>query len=91
MDFVKGSNIVHLPDPDWSPGVKALIDQLLVWEPGRSGAKLRMDGPMCLWFFELRARNYINLGSDGVPQTHARSRFQTGRQRRRQGVMPSAY
>lgn len=91
QDFVRGSNLIHLPDPDWSPGVKALIDQLLVWEPGRSGAKLRMDGPMALWFLELRARNYINLGSSGTPQTHARSRFQTPRSRRRQGVMPAGY
>lgn len=89
QDFTKGSNLIHLPDPDWSPGVKALIDQLLTWEPGRSGAKLRMDGPMCLWFFEIRARNYINLGASGTPQTHATGRFTTARQLRRRGVMPA--
>jgi len=85
------TNWVQIPDPDLSPGVRALIDQLLTWQPGRSGAKLRMDGPMCLWFLELRARIYTLGGTDGPPATHARSRFMTPRAIRRQGVVPVGF
>jgi hypothetical protein len=60
--FVAGSNLIQLPDPDMSQGVKSLIEELLTWVPGRRGSKLRQDGPMALWFFETRAR--IILGHD---------------------------
>jgi hypothetical protein len=86
-----GTNLVQIPDPDKSPGIRALIDQLLTWQPGKSGAKLRMDGPMCLWFMDLRARNYT-LGTDGrPPATHAHSRFLSPRAARRRGVIPVGY
>jgi hypothetical protein len=84
-----GNNIIHLPDPDVSPGIKALIEQLVSWVPGKSGAKLRMDGPMCLWFAELRARLYVmGRTGDNPPASHARSRFMTPRAINRQGVVP---
>jgi hypothetical protein len=87
-----GNNLIELPDPDNSPGVKALIDQLVTWVPGVSGAKLRMDGPMCLWFAELRARLYLLGRAQGEsPVTHARSRFSTPRSRARQGVVPAGF
>lgn len=60
--FVEGSNLIELPDPDSSPGTKTLIEELLVWIPGKRGKQLRQDGPMALWFFELRAR--VILGDD---------------------------
>ena len=60
--FVAGSNLIELPDPDMSQGVKSLIEELLTWVPGKRGSKLRQDGPMALWFFETRAR--IILGHD---------------------------
>lgn len=87
-----GNNLIRLPDPDFSPGIKALIEQLVTWVPGKSGAKLRMDGPMCAWFAELRARLYV-VGRTGEspPVTHARSRFITPRAARRQGVVPVGY
>jgi hypothetical protein len=83
-------NVIHLPDPDFSPGIKALIEELLTWVPGRLGRQLRQDGPMALWFAELRARAYT-LGGDRKPQTHARSRFSSPRARARQGVVPAGY
>ena len=79
-------NLIHLPDPDFSPGIKALVEQLLVWVPGKSGGKLRQDGPMALWFAELRARVYAQ-GFRQEQQTHATNRFTTPRARRRMGVM----
>ena len=85
-----GNNIIHLPDPDKSPGVKALVEQLVTWVPQKSGAKLRMDGPMALWFAELRARLYV-MGGEKSPTSHASSRFLSPRARRRQGVVPAGY
>jgi hypothetical protein len=79
-------NIINLPDPDKSPGIKALIEQLLVWVPGKSGGKLRQDGPMCLWFGETRARVYVQ-GFRQDQQTHSTTRFTTPRARRRMGVV----
>jgi hypothetical protein len=87
-----GNNLIELPDPDGSPGVKALIEQLVSWVPGKHGKDLRMDGPMCLWFAELRARLYLLGRAQGEsPVTHARSRFSTPRSRARQGVVPAGY
>lgn len=85
-----GDNVIHLPDPDFSAGVKALIEQLLTWVPGKLGKQLRQDGPMTLWFAELRARSFL-VGGDRPPATHAHSRFLSQRARRRQGVVPAGY
>lgn len=81
-----GTNLIELPDPGKGPGVQALIEQLLVWEPGVSGAKLRQDGPMSLWFAELRARTFIT-GFKPTQQTHSNHRFVTPRSRRHRGVL----
>jgi hypothetical protein len=78
-------NIIHLPDPDKSPGIKALIEQLLTWVPGKRGNQLRMDGPMCMWFAETRARMYV-LGFRQEQQSHSTTRFTTPRARRRMGI-----
>ena len=59
-----GDNLIWLPDPDKSVGVKTLIEELVAWQPGKLGKQLRQDGPMALWFFELRARAIL-LGADG--------------------------
>ena len=81
-----GDNIIHLPDPDKSPGIKALVEQLLVWVPGKRGNQLRMDGPMCMWFAELRARNYVT-GFRQHQETHSTTRFTTPRAMARRGVI----
>lgn len=75
---VKGSNIITLPDPDYSAGIKLLIDELIAWSPGIRGKNLRQDGPMALWFFETRAREYLNGSSAGrTPQSYRPSRWST--------------
>jgi hypothetical protein len=58
----QGDNVCELPDPDQSQGIKSLIEQLVAWQPGKSGKQLKMDGPMALWFFELRAREILGQG-----------------------------
>jgi len=62
--FVADSNLIQLPDPDMSHGVKMLIEELLTWIPGRRGSKLRQDGPMSLWFLECRARVILGFGGE---------------------------
>lgn len=67
--FNADSNLIELPDPEHSSGVQALIEELLNWQPGIRGSKLRMDGPMALWFWELRARIILGVGAgDREPQ-----------------------
>lgn len=65
--FNPGSNLIELPDPDKSFGVRSLIEQLLTWVPGVRGSKLVQDGPMALWFWELRARAVLERGSPDAP------------------------
>lgn len=57
-----GNNLIELPDPDMSEGIKALIEQLTTWQPGKLGKDLKQDGPMSLWFAELRARVILGIG-----------------------------
>jgi hypothetical protein len=57
-----GDNIIHLPDPDRSEGMKALVEQLITWQPGKLGRQLRQDGPMALWFAETVARRVLGYG-----------------------------
>lgn len=61
-----GKNLIELPDPDSSPGIKLLIEELVTWQPGLSGKQLRQDGPMALWFWELRAREALGIGRRAV-------------------------
>lgn len=83
--FHNNDGIIHLPNPDKHPGVKALIDQLITWIPGKSGAKLRQDGPMALWFAEIRARLYV-YGADKPPTTHVKNKYLSRRAASRQYV-----
>jgi hypothetical protein len=59
-----GDNFIELPLNN-NDGIKALIDQLITWEPGKLGKNLKQDGPMALWFAELRARAILG---DGRPK-----------------------
>jgi hypothetical protein len=65
--------------------VKALIDQLVTWVPGKSGGKLRQDGPMALWFAETRARLYVT-GGDKPQTTHVQNKYLSRRAAVRQYV-----
>jgi hypothetical protein len=57
-----GLNVIELPDASVYESVKALIEQLTVWQPGKLGKDLKQDGPMALWFAELRARDILGVG-----------------------------
>jgi hypothetical protein len=79
-------NLIHLPDSRQSEGVKALMEQLIVWQPGKLGRQLRQDGPMSLWFAETRARDVIHGRSD--QNTHFRNKYASRRSQRKQIVVP---
>jgi hypothetical protein len=63
-------NLIELPDQCLSQGIKTLIEELMLWMPGKRGKELRQDGPMALWFFELRARQVLGFDRDRPPATH---------------------
>jgi hypothetical protein len=49
-------NLIELPDASNSEHVKKMIEQLITWQPGVRGSKLKMDAVMALWFCEIVAR-----------------------------------
>lgn len=81
-------NLITLPDPDLSEGIKVLLEELFVWEPGRLGRDLRQDGPMALWFFELRARAVLGHGKAGVQSSFLHNPYLTKADRSRRVVVP---
>jgi hypothetical protein len=54
-----GDNLIELPDASTSTGVKKLVEQLVTWQPGVRGSKLKMDAVMALWFCEIVARDVL--------------------------------
>jgi hypothetical protein len=56
--FVRNSNLINLPSTTNSEGVKALINQLIVWKPDmRKGQPF--DMVMALWFCEIVIREWV--------------------------------
>lgn len=54
-----GDNLIELPSTQASEHVKKLIEQLITWQPGVRGSKLKMDTVMALWFCEIVAREVL--------------------------------
>lgn len=54
-----GDNLIELPDQSRNEHVKKLIEQLITWQPGVRGSKLKMDTVMALWFCEIVAREVL--------------------------------
>jgi hypothetical protein len=51
-------NLIHLPS-DSTENIKALIEQLITWSPTTKG---KTDLVMALWFCEIKAREWLNVG-----------------------------
>jgi hypothetical protein len=51
-----GGQLIELPRTV-DEGMKALVEQLIVWSPGMKG---KQDGPMALWFAETQMRKYLD-------------------------------
>jgi hypothetical protein len=52
-------NLLQLPDPDMSDGIRKFIEQLLTWEPHVKGKDLEQDLVMAAWFCEIAARDKL--------------------------------
>lgn len=62
--FVPESNRLHLPRTTGHPALMAMVDQLIAWQPGIRGNKLKQDGPMALWFAVKRAKVHLGYRTD---------------------------
>lgn len=58
-----GDNLIELPDASRSEHMKKMIEQLVTWQPGVRGKKLKMDTVMALWFCEIVAREVLAQSS----------------------------
>lgn len=83
-----GDNLIELPDPAPSEGIRTLIEELTIWEPGKLGKHLRQDGPMALWFFELRARAILGQARKKPPAFVQKNPYLSRGDRRKQFVIP---
>jgi hypothetical protein len=61
-----GDNMIELPDSSRNEHIKKLVEQLVTWQPGVQGKRLKMDAVMALWFCEIVARDVL-LTSANVP------------------------
>jgi hypothetical protein len=84
-----GDHLIHLPDPDFSQGIKTLAEELYTWIPGVRGSRLCQDGPMALWFFEQRARVWLGEGNGQRAQTHVSIPFLSRGHQARQMTVPA--
>jgi hypothetical protein len=81
-------NMIELPDQAGNNGIKALVEQLITWEPNKLGKNLRQDGPMALWFFELRAREWLRPSLGGGRNNHIFNPYLAETDRSQQVVVP---
>lgn len=70
---VADGQLIELPSTEGREGVKALVEQLITWS---ADTKNKTDMVMALWFAEIRAREWVNIGS-GNSQTHLTNEFAT--------------
>jgi hypothetical protein len=75
-------NLIELPAVEGSEGIKALIQQLITWEPNTKG---KTDCVMALWFCELRAKEVISIGRNN--QSHIPNKWATRRQQQERYVL----
>lgn len=82
-----GDNLIDLPDIRVAEDVKALIEQLVVWDPNVKPKHRKCDAVMALWFAELRAREILSVASRGE-QWYSDNPFTSQRDRDRRMVIP---
>ena len=78
--------MIELASSHNSEGIKALIEQLVTWQPGVKGKDLKMDFPMAIWFAELRARLMVEQHTM-KSVSHYSSRYMPRYRRKRQNVV----
>jgi hypothetical protein len=75
--FEKNSNLIHLPSTERSEGMKALINQLIIWKPDMK-KKQASDMVMALWFTELVIREWLERKN--YSQRYTTSRWHSQKQ-----------
>lgn len=78
----EGNNLIELPSPHHSEGVKALVEQLEVWVP-QAPKTQKTDTVMALWFAELACQARVQALSTFM-RSHMKSQFHTSWDRRMQ-------
>lgn len=68
------NRLISLPSAHNCEGVKALVEQLIIWRPGVKGSKLIQDLPMALWFAELKVREAMDQAL-GKSASHYTSKY----------------
>lgn len=74
---LEGRGLIRLPSRSQNEGVKALVEQLVVWFPQ---SKAKQDTVMALWFAETRARELVN---DIESVFHMSNEYQSERDKRK--------
>jgi hypothetical protein len=75
--FVRDSNLVDLPSTASSEGIKALINQLIVWKPEMRKSQ-PFDMIMALWFCEIVTREWVERNNSG--QKYMQSKWHSTKQ-----------
>lgn len=82
-----GNNLISLPDIHKNEAVKALIEQLVLWDPNVKTKHRKQDAVMALWFAELKAREVLSSARRGE-QWFMENPFTSQRDRDRRSVIP---
>jgi hypothetical protein len=75
--------LIELPSSDRQPGVKALVEQLVAWQPK---TKNKTDAVMALWFAEGAARDIV-IGGDDTVSWYSHNRYASPRDMARREVV----
>lgn len=67
------TDMIELPSTHNHEGMKALVEQLVIWSPGQK-KEIKSDLPMALWFAEIIAREIVETRMFRT-QRHRASRF----------------
>jgi hypothetical protein len=81
-NWADGRNLIELPSSYKSEGVKALIEQLVVWMPDMNKHQ-KTDTVMALWMAELACLRRVEMAS-GYTRAHTPNQFLTRWDRSRQ-------
>lgn len=77
-------NLIKLPSTEANEHVKALVEQLITWDPNAKKSQ-KTDCVMALWFAEIRFKELIQ--QSGYAQNHSFNRYATRKNISQRGVV----
>lgn len=77
-------NLIKLPSTENNEHVKALVEQLITWDPNAKKSQ-KTDCVMALWFAEIRFKELIQ--QSGYMQNHSYNRYATKKNISQRGVV----